>query len=172
MADKDLRSLIAIARAKFILGVLLLMIAIAVLTWGITRGGKGRRPEALCGVANRTESQVVAARIITPEMLAYRRGEQLFKTTCASCHKPDQKMTGPALKGAKERWETSGGDIHAWVKNSLGYLRSHPRDAYAQDLFKQFDGSIMTPIALSNEEIDAILNYADKFYHHRMDPVP
>lgn len=172
MPTKDPGPLIAIARAKFTLGLLLLMIAIAVLTWGFTGAGKGRRPEARCGVADRTESQVVAARTITPEMLAYRRGEQLFKTNCASCHKPDQKMTGPALKGAKERWETSGGDIHAWVKNSLGYLRSHPRDAYAQDLFNQFNGSIMTPNALSNEEIDAILNYADKFYHHRTGPVP
>ncbi|MBK9761733.1 MAG: cytochrome c [Flavobacteriales bacterium] len=52
----------------------------------------------------------------------YAKGEKLFKGNCASCHKPDVKMTGPALKGSKARWAKSGGDIYAWVKNSTGYM--------------------------------------------------
>lgn len=31
-------------------------------------------------------------------------GEKLFQQNCASCHKPDKDMTGPALKGARQRW--------------------------------------------------------------------
>ena len=77
-------------------------------------------------------------------------------------------MTGPALKGARERWAQSGGDIHAWVKNSLGYLKNNPRDAYAHDLFRDFNGSIMTPNALTSEEIDAILDYADSYRRHAL----
>lgn len=92
----------------------------------------------------------------------YAKGEKLFTQNCASCHKPDQKMTGPALKGAKDRWAKSGGDIYAWVKNSQTYLKSSG-DAYAKALFSEFGGSIMTANAVSNEEIDAILYYADNY---------
>ena len=92
-------------------------------------------------------------------------GEKLFKANCASCHKPDLRMTGPALKGAKERWASSGGDIYAWVRNSLGYLKSKPEDTYARALVKDYNGSVMTPNALTDDEIDAILNYVDNFYY-------
>ena len=50
----------------------------------------------------------------------YGQGEKVFKGNCAACHKPDKDMTGPALKGAKARWEGKG-DIYAWVKNSTAY---------------------------------------------------
>ncbi len=167
MPHQDLRSLLAIAQAKFTVGLLLFTVALTLLAWSATNGGRSAlQPE--CGVADRIDDSV-PKRAVTPEFLAYQRGEKLFKQNCASCHKPDRTMTGPALKGARERWAESGGDIHAWVKNSLGYLKSHPRDAYAQDLFKKFNGSIMTPNAVSDEEVDAILNYADNF---RYRPVP
>ena len=93
----------------------------------------------------------------------YATGEKVFKQNCASCHKPDVKMTGPAVKGSKERWAKSGGDIYAWIKNSQGYLKANPADQYAANLFKEFGGSVMTPNAISNEEIDAVLYYADNF---------
>lgn len=162
MVDKDLRSLIAIARAKLTMGLLLFAAATVLLAWGVT-DGSAIRPRGGCGVLDKTESHVPAKRPVTAEFLAYQRGEKLFKLNCASCHKPDRTMTGPALKGAKERWAKSGGDIHAWVKNSLGYLKSNPRDTYAHGLFKEFNGSIMTPNAVSDEDVDAILSYADSY---------
>ena len=171
MADKDLRPLLAIARAKLTLGLLILMGAIAVFVRGLTAGVKPQRPEVWCGVAGGSRSQVAVSGPVTPELLAYRSGEKLFKMNCASCHRSDTTMTAPALKGARERWEKSGGDLHAWVKNSLAYLKNHPDDAYAQQLFQQFKGSIMTPNALMDEEIDAILNYADNFCPRRASPV-
>ena len=92
-------------------------------------------------------------------------GEKLFKGNCASCHKPDKDMTGPALKGAVARWEGKG-DIHAWVKNSSAYLKTG--NPYATELFNKWNKSVMTAQALSDEEIDAILAYADAY----VPPVP
>jgi mono/diheme cytochrome c family protein len=81
-------------------------------------------------------------------------GEKLFKGNCASCHKPDKDLTGPALKGAVARWEGKG-DIHAWVKNSSAYLKTG--NPYANELFAKWNKSVMTAQALSDEEIDAVL---------------
>lgn len=87
-------------------------------------------------------------------------GEKLFKGNCGACHKPDKDMTGPMLKGARERWEGKG-DIHAWVKNSSAYLKTG--NAYANEIFEKWKKSPMTAQALSDEEIDAILSYADNY---------
>ncbi|MCB0484308.1 MAG: c-type cytochrome, partial [Flavobacteriales bacterium] len=85
-------------------------------------------------------------------------GEKLFKANCASCHKIDKKLIGPALAGSEERW---GGreKLYPWIKNSTQYLKDNPGDAYAQGLFEEYNKSIMTAQALSNGEIDAILDY-------------
>jgi mono/diheme cytochrome c family protein len=90
----------------------------------------------------------------------YDKGEKLFKGNCGSCHKPDKDLTGPALKGARARWEGKG-DIYAWVKNSTDYLKTG--NAYANDLFAKWNKSVMTAQAITNEEIDAILYYADNY---------
>lgn len=90
----------------------------------------------------------------------YDQGQKLFKANCASCHKPDKDMTGPALKGAKARWEGKG-DIYAWVKNSTAVIATG--NSYAKELFEKWNKSVMTPNAVSNEEIDAILYYVDNY---------
>lgn len=87
-------------------------------------------------------------------------GKKLFTGNCASCHKPDKDMTGPALKGAKARWEGKG-DIYAWVKNSGAYLKTG--NAYANELFAKWKNSPMSPQALTNEEIDAIFAYVEAY---------
>ncbi len=93
-----------------------------------------------------------------PEL--YAAGEKLFKGHCASCHKPDKDLTGPALKGARARWEGQG-DIYAWIKNSQAYLKTG--NAYANKLFADWNKSVMTPAAINDEEIDAILYFADNY---------
>ncbi len=90
----------------------------------------------------------------------YATGEKLFKQNCASCHKPDKDMTGPAIQGARARWEGQG-DIYAWIKNSQGYLKTG--NAYATKLFEAWNKSVMTPAAVTEEEIDAILYFADNY---------
>jgi mono/diheme cytochrome c family protein len=96
-------------------------------------------------------------------------GEKLFKANCASCHKPDKDMTGPALKGSKARWEGKG-DIYAWVKNSSAVIKSG--NAYANELFNKWNKSVMTPNAVSNEDIDAILAYVEAYTPKVAPPPP
>ena len=90
----------------------------------------------------------------------YGQGEKIFKGYCAACHKPDKDMTGPAVQGAKERWDGEG-DIYAWIQNSGAYLKTG--NSYAQGVFEEWNKVPMTPNAITNEEIDAVLYYADNF---------
>ncbi|WKZ65325.1 MAG: c-type cytochrome [Flavobacteriales bacterium] len=90
----------------------------------------------------------------------YAQGEKLFKGNCASCHKVDAKMTGPAIQGARARWEGQG-DIYAWIKNSAAYLKTG--NAYATKLFEDWKKVPMPAQALTDAEIDAILYYADNY---------
>ncbi|MCO5275750.1 MAG: c-type cytochrome [Flavobacteriales bacterium] len=94
------------------------------------------------------------------DQAVYDNGEKLFKANCGSCHKPDKDMTGPAVKGAKERWDGKG-DVHEWIKDSQGYIKSG--NAHAKQIFEEHNKIVMPPQALSNEEIDAVLYYADNF---------
>ncbi len=94
-------------------------------------------------------------------------GEALFKANCASCHHPVKNMTGPGLQGSRERWEENSSieNMYAWVKNSQAVIASG--DSYAKSLFEKWNKSVMTNQAVSNEEIDAIMDYADSY----VDPV-
>ena len=52
-------------------------------------------------------------------------GKSLFNANCASCHKLNKKMTGPALANVETRLaEEEGLDrewLYAWIKNSAGW---------------------------------------------------
>jgi mono/diheme cytochrome c family protein len=98
-------------------------------------------------------------------------GEKLFKGNCASCHFPDKDMTGPALKGARERWveNSTEANFYAWVKNSSSVIASG--DAYAKQL-ESFAPSAMTPNAVSNEQIDHIFAYIEIYQPSTPPPPP
>lgn len=87
-------------------------------------------------------------------------GKALFKQNCASCHNPIKDMTGPALQGAKAKWEAAGDDIHAWVKNPAAQIAAGVKSAVA---IKDYSPTDMPGQAVSDEEIDAILTYVDEF---------
>lgn len=92
-------------------------------------------------------------------------GEALFKGNCTACHKIDKKMIGPALQGTRAKWaERTGGDaaIISWVKNSQGYIKESG-DAYAKQLYADYNNTLMTPMALSDAEVLAILDYVDAY---------
>ncbi len=87
-------------------------------------------------------------------------GKALFKANCATCHTAtDKKSTGPGLKGVLGR--IPGGDWkYDWVHNSSEMIKSG--DAYATTIYAEY-GTTMTAFpAMTNEQIDAILAYADK----------
>ncbi len=92
-------------------------------------------------------------------------GKALFNTNCASCHKLDKKMTGPALRNVEARLaEEQGLDrewLYAWIKNSAGMIKSG--DAYANKIYNEYDKTAMTAFPqLSNTDIDNILAYTAK----------
>ena len=87
-------------------------------------------------------------------------GKKLFKTNCASCHfASEKKSTGPGLKGVLGRIP-SGDWKYNWVHNSSKVIASG--DAYATTLFNQYKVQMTAFPNLKNEEIDAILAYADE----------
>ncbi len=86
-------------------------------------------------------------------------GKALFKQNCASCHHPAKNLTGPALQGAKAKWEAAGDDIYAWVKNPQAQYDAGVKSALA---INYMVGG-MPGQAVNNEEIDAIFKYVDEW---------
>ena len=98
--------------------------------------------------------------LVSPKLLFAADGESLFKANCASCHKADAPYVGPALKGARDR-EPSKDWVYKWVKNASAMANTDP---YAMKLKAAAGGVIMTSFPdLTNEEIDAILDWADSY---------
>ena len=87
-------------------------------------------------------------------------GEALFKANCANCHKPDEKYTGPALKGWSSR-EPDAEWIYKWMANPAKMIET---DDYAKKLFNEYKPTVMTAFpSLKKEEIDAIMKYVDDY---------
>lgn len=97
----------------------------------------------------------------------YAEGKALFKSNCAACHNQKADGTGPALSGAKARWQAAGeyqgktGDqwLHLWVKNwnepvAAGYK-------YATDMANSRPSAMNSFPFLKDEEIDQIFLYID-----------
>ncbi len=84
------------------------------------------------------------------------KGEELFKSLCAACHKRYKKMTGPALFGVTERRTVAW--LYSWIKNSAEMVASG--DAEAVAIFEEYNKTAMNAFPqLSNKDIDDILAY-------------
>ena len=84
------------------------------------------------------------------------KGEALFKSLCAACHKRYKKMTGPALFGVKERRDTEW--LYSWIKNSAAMIASGDADAVA--IWEEYNKTPMNAFPqLTNTDIDNILAY-------------
>ena len=87
-----------------------------------------------------------------------KEGRKLYNNLCASCHKLDRKLIGPALAGVTERRENDW--LKAWIKNNAALRASGDRDAIA--IFNEYNGSVMSAFPqLSDTQIDDILYYTD-----------
>ena len=85
-----------------------------------------------------------------------KEGKKLFKSLCASCHKLDKKLVGPALAGVEERRTNEW--LKAWIKNNAELRASGDKEANA--IFEEFNGSNMTAFPqLTDKNIDDILYY-------------
>lgn len=83
-------------------------------------------------------------------------GEKLFTANCTSCHAINEKVVGPALKGAHtkhaEEW------MIKWIKNSQKLVKSG--DADAVKLYKENNESVMTAFEnLSDNQVKSIIAY-------------
>ena len=88
---------------------------------------------------------------------AAQAGKSLFGQNCASCHSIMKDMTGPALSRLEERgpWKDRK-KLYEWIHNPPRFMAT---DNYAQTLKGKF-GLMMTPFpALSEKDIDAIVDY-------------
>ena len=84
------------------------------------------------------------------------KGKQLFYTRCASCHRVNQEITGPALKGAEARWPDKR-KLYAFIRNSQEVIRD---DKYARKLWLQYNQTIMLAQPdLADGDIRAVLDY-------------
>ena len=85
-----------------------------------------------------------------------KEGKKLFKSLCASCHKLDKKLVGPALAGVEGRRENDW--LKAWIRNNAELRATGDKDA--NEIFEEYNGSNMSAFPqLSDKNIDDILYY-------------
>ena len=104
-------------------------------------------------------SGLVLLSLLSTSQLYAQDGEKLFKANCSSCHKVDQNMTGPALKGVEERWAGKEELLYLWIKNPTAAIETG--DSYVKNLYNEWfpKGGLMPGQAVNDEEIAAILDY-------------
>lgn len=90
-------------------------------------------------------------------------GASLFKAKCNTCHMVDKNSTGPNLKGVKQKWTDAGEAemLYDWVKNPQSLIATGK--SQMANAIKAFSPTDMTPQVVTNEEVDAILNYVDTY---------
>jgi cytochrome c2 len=87
-------------------------------------------------------------------------GKALFKAQCARCHYvTDKRFVGPGLAGVRDRWKNDDTRLLAWIRNSQDFLKTG--DTYANNLFKEWNNSVMPNFNLSDDEILSILAYIE-----------
>ena len=83
-----------------------------------------------------------------------KEGRKLFRSLCASCHKLDKKLVGPALGGVEERRENSW--LKSWIKNNAEFQKINAEAAEAA----LYSTSAMNAFPqLTDKNIDDILYY-------------
>lgn len=83
-------------------------------------------------------------------------GKSIFNSQCASCHKLDRKMIGPALGDVTERRSTEW--LLKWIKDNQALRASG--DAEANAIFEEYNGSVMPAFpGLSDQDVKDILVY-------------
>jgi mono/diheme cytochrome c family protein len=83
-----------------------------------------------------------------------KEGRKLFRSLCASCHKLDKNLVGPALGAVEERRENDW--LKAWIKNNAEFQKVNA-EAYEA---AQYSATAMNAFPqLTDKNIDDILYY-------------
>jgi mono/diheme cytochrome c family protein len=86
----------------------------------------------------------------------FAEGKEIFTTKCASCHRINVELTGPALKGVEDRWPDKQ-KLFDFIRNSTAVIET---DAYAYDLWLKFNQTQMTLNPdLTDAQIQSVLDY-------------
>lgn len=121
-----------------------------VLSISLTSYAQTPAPEAVAPVA--TAAPIAAA----GDPAA---GKALFNANCAACHKLDDKMTGPPLRGVSAKHDKAW--LYKWIANSSAMVASG--DAAALKIYNEYAKSPMTAFPqLSTADIDNIIAYTDE----------
>ncbi|RRO12145.1 c-type cytochrome [Flavobacteriaceae bacterium 14752] len=89
------------------------------------------------------------------------KGEKLFKSLCAACHKPYERAVGPALHGVVNKYDGDFEWLYAWIKNSQKLIKSG--DSRAVAIYEEYNQTAMNAFPqLSNQDIDNILAYVEQ----------
>lgn len=85
-----------------------------------------------------------------------QKGEELFSLKCAACHKMDERMVGPAMRGVTKRRNPE------WIMNMIiNPMEMVQKDPVAKQLLAEYV-SPMTDMDIPEEEARAILEYFRK----------
>lgn len=172
MYPMDLRHLLLIARARMVVAGSLLGLAVVLWGWATFGRGAGANPEGVlgCGVVG-TTAQALSDPFRVSELeelyghpVDLKRGAQLFKGNCASCHVPDRDMSGPALQGFFGRVpkpELEWLNLFMRADDSL-FRAGHP---YMIELHQRSGGGVWDHrlSGLTEEELRQVLAFAESF---------
>lgn len=86
---------------------------------------------------------------------AIAQGRQLFTGNCTVCHAVNEVVVGPALAGIHERRPVPW--IKSFIRNSQQVIQSG--DAYAVNIFNEYNKTVMPSFNFSDEELNSILAY-------------
>ncbi|SFT65681.1 Cytochrome c2 [Algoriphagus locisalis] len=96
---------------------------------------------------------------------AVAAGKTVFNANCKTCHKLDQKLIGPALRGATDRAPVEL--VKSFIKNSQAVIASG--NAYYNDLYKEYNNTVMISHEfLSDDDLNNLLAYIE--YGDTADP--
>ena len=88
-------------------------------------------------------------------------GQKLFKSKCNTCHRIDQRSTGPKLQGVKAKWTEAGESefLYLWVQNSSDLIASGKSSM--ANAIRGYSEQNMPSQQLTSEEIDAVFEFVD-----------
>jgi cytochrome c551/c552 len=99
---------------------------------------------------------IAVVSLMTVHTVQAQDGRALFNANCASCHKMDKDLTGPALQGVVDRW-SSEDLLKLWIRNWPAAVATG--DKHAVEM-KDWSPAAMTLFPnLTDDELNALINY-------------
>ncbi|WP_296703560.1 c-type cytochrome [Algoriphagus sp.] len=96
---------------------------------------------------------------------AVAAGKAVYNANCKTCHKLDQKLIGPALRGATDRQPVEL--VKSFIKNSQAVIASG--NEYYSDLYAEYNNTVMISHEfLTDDELNNLLAYIE--YGDTVDP--